>query len=92
VKLERRPTSNVTIALESSDPTEGTVSPVTLTFTPIDWATNQAVTITGVDDAEVDGNVAYSIILKPAVSNDTSYSGKVGPQVSVTNTDNDSAE
>jgi hypothetical protein len=66
VKLERRPTGNVTIALESSDPTEGTVSPTTLTFTPIDWAANQTVFITGVDDAQVDGNVAYSIILKPA--------------------------
>ncbi|HEX8310529.1 MAG TPA: peptidylprolyl isomerase [Chthoniobacteraceae bacterium] len=92
VKLERRPTSTVTIALETSDASEGTVSPATLTFTSVDWNTNQVVTVTGVDDAVVDGNVAYSIVLKPAVSSDASFNGKVGPQVSLTNTDNEPAE
>jgi hypothetical protein len=92
VKLERRPTSTVTIALETSDASEGAVSPASLTFTPFNWETNQVVTVTGVDDALVDGNVAYAIILKPAVSNDTSYNGKVGPQVSITNNDNEPAE
>jgi hypothetical protein len=35
---------------------------VTLTFTAANWATPQTVTVTGVDDAQVDGDVAYTII------------------------------
>ena len=44
------PTSNVTLALSSSDATEGSVAPASLTFTPLNWATPQTVTVTGLDD------------------------------------------
>jgi hypothetical protein len=37
----------VTIALTSSDTTEGTVSPASLTFTPGNWNVAQTVTVTG---------------------------------------------
>ena len=52
----------MTIALSSSDTTEGTVSPTSLTFTSANWNMAQTVTVTGVDDAIVDGNVAYTIV------------------------------
>jgi hypothetical protein len=92
VVLQKKPTANVTIDPESSDPTEGTVTPASLTFTPDTWNTPQVVTVTGVDDADVDGNVVYSVRLKAAVSTDPFYSGKVGSAVTVTNLDNDSAQ
>jgi cyclophilin family peptidyl-prolyl cis-trans isomerase len=92
VVLEKKPTANVTIGVESSDLTEGTVAPASLTFTPDTWNTPQVVTVTGVDDAEIDGDVVYSVRLTAAVSTDPFYNGKVGSAVTVTNLDNDSAE
>ena len=53
--LTTQPTADVTIALSSSDTTEGTVSPASLTFTTANWNVAQTVTVTGVDDALVDG-------------------------------------
>ncbi|MGQ0835508.1 MAG: S8 family serine peptidase [Gammaproteobacteria bacterium] len=89
VALNSKPTSLVTVALSSSDTTEGTVSPASLTFTPANWNARQAVTVTGVDDPEVDGDVAYRIVTAPAASNDTGYNGLKGPDVLVINLDND---
>jgi hypothetical protein len=50
VGLGTQPIANVTIGLSSSDPSEGTVSPTSLTFGAGDWNTPQTVTVTGVDD------------------------------------------
>ncbi|HLE51157.1 MAG TPA: hypothetical protein VI755_03810, partial [Anaerolineales bacterium] len=84
-----QPTANVSISLSTSDNTEGTVSPVSLTFTSADWATPQTVTVTGVDDPVVDGNVAYTIVTDPASSSDPNYNTLNAADVSVTNNDND---
>ncbi len=91
VRLTSQPTANVSIALTSSDTTEGTVSPASLTFTSVNWAMNQVVTITGVDDAFIDGNVAYSIVTAPATSADPNYNGINPADVAVMNIDNDVA-
>ena len=87
VKLDSLPTADVTIALSSSDTTEGTVSPIALTFTPANWDVLQPVTVTGANDDIDDGNVAYSIVTAPAVSTDSSYNSLNASDVSVTNTD-----
>ena len=55
VVLNTQPTANVTIALSSSDTTEGTVSPASLTLRRANWNVAQTVTVTGVDDALADG-------------------------------------
>src|SRR3989449_834472 len=89
--LTSQPTANVTIGLSSSDLTEGTVAPASVTFTPANWNTARTVTATGVDDFVVDGNVAYTIVTAAATSADGSYSGLNAADVSVTNTDNDTA-
>ena len=68
VVLNTQPTADVTIALSSSDTTEGTVSPASLTFTTANWNVPQTVTVTGVNDALDDGNVAYTIVTAPATS------------------------
>ncbi len=89
VVLTSQPTANVVIGLSSSDLTEGTVAPASVTFTPGNWNVAQTVTVTGVDDALADGNIAYSIVTAAAVSADPGYSGFNPSDVSVTNTDND---
>ena len=88
VTLNSLPTDNVDISLLSGDTTEGTVSPATLTFTPGNWNQPQTVMVTGVDDAELDGNIAYTV-MTTAASADVDY-GAIDPaDVSVTNTDNE---
>ena len=46
----------------------------------------QTVTVTGVDDALDDGNVAYTILTAPATSTDVTYNGVNAADVAVTNT------
>ena len=48
-------------------------------------------TVTGVDDALDDGDVAYTIVTAPATSTDATYNGSTPADVAVTNTDNDAA-
>ncbi|MEG3882548.1 Calx-beta domain-containing protein, partial [Microcoleus sp. herbarium7] len=62
VKLDSQPTANVTIPLTSNNTAEGTVDRSSVTFTPANWNAAQTVTVTGVDDLVVDGNVAYNIV------------------------------
>ena len=60
-----------------------------LTFTTANWNVPQTVTVTGVDDAVDDGDMAYTIVTAPATSTDPNYNGLNAADVSVTNTDND---
>ncbi len=91
VVLKAAPTANVTIAVSSSDTTEGTVSTSLLTFTTSNWNVAQTVTITGVDDALEDGTVSYTIVTDAASSSDVLYNGMAVSDVTVKNMDNDSA-
>ncbi len=91
VVLNSQPTADVVIGLSSSDTTEGTLSTSSLTFTAANWNVAQSVTVTGVDDAIVDGNIAYSVITAAAVSSDAAYSGFNADDVSLINNDNDTA-
>ena len=89
VKLNSQPAANVTIGVRSGDTTEGTVSPASLLFTSANWNVPQTVTVTGVDDTLVDGNVVYTVLIDAAVSGDSLYSGKDPADISLTNSDND---
>ena len=86
--LSSKPEASVTFALSSSDVTEGTV-PASITIAPNDWAKPQFVTVTGVDDVELDGNVSYEIVIGAATSDDPAYAGRVPSPVAVSNVDND---
>jgi hypothetical protein len=90
VYLLNPPTADVTIALASSDITEGIVAPATLTFTSANWASTQTVTVTGVDDAMADGDVAYGIVTTTS-STDPAYEGLATADVAVVNQDNEPA-
>jgi hypothetical protein len=91
VVLTSQPTADVTIALTSSDTTEGAVAPASLTFTSANWNVAQTVTVTGVNDVLDDGDVAYTIVTAAAVSTDVIYNGFNANDVAVTNTDNDAS-
>lgn len=52
VRLQHQPSSNVIVAVSSSATAAATVAPATLTFSPTNYATNQTVTVTGVDDVD----------------------------------------
>lgn len=89
IVLDSAPTNNVTINLSSTITSEGTVAPTSVTFTTGNWSTAQTVTVTGVDDAVVDGNIAYTIVTAAATSTDGNYNGLNASDVAVTNMDND---
>jgi hypothetical protein len=92
VRLATAPTSDVTLALSVSDPTEGAiVGPSTLTFTPANATTPLTVSLVGVDDTVDDGDVAYAIVLAAATSSDAAYAGLKPADVAVTNADDDAA-
>jgi RTX calcium-binding nonapeptide repeat (4 copies)/Domain of unknown function DUF11 len=85
--LSSQPTSDVTFTFTSSDPTEGTVT-TSITFTSANWNTPQVVTITGIDDGDLDGSVPYTISTLVS-SDDRNYDNITVPIVSVTNQDNE---
>jgi hypothetical protein len=89
VALNVPPTADVVIPISTSDSTEGTASPGSLTFTATNWNVPQTVTVTGVNDPIYDGNVPYTIVTGAAASADPSYQGMNAADVSVTNNDND---
>ena len=91
IVLETQPTADVTIGLTSSDPSEGTLSLESVTFTSSNWDTHQTVTVTGQDDAIDDDDVGYLIVTAAAVSSDSVYNGMNGADVSLVNHDNDEA-
>ena len=92
VFLSRAPSATVTLALTSSDPGEGAVSPSSLTFTTTPggangWNVPRTVTVTGVNSATAPRDIDYSILLN-FTSADSTY-GNINnlnqPDVAVTN-------
>ncbi|MEK7950001.1 hypothetical protein [Luteolibacter soli] len=80
VRLAFQPSSNVTVSLGSSDTGAATVSPPTLTFTPVNYATPQTITVSGVADID---------LLNESVTITASAPGATSGTVGVTVTDDD---
>ena len=92
MKLNAAPSGNVVVSVVSNNTTEGSVSTSSLTFTPSNWNTAQTVTVTGVDDNVVDGNILYTVgVSIDSTHSDALYAGVSSQNVSLTNIDNDSA-
>ena len=72
IVLDDQPTGNVVYDLSSTDLTQMTVFPASITFTPSNWNVVQTGTITTVDDLIVDGdqNETFRIELDAAASDD----------------------
>ena len=89
VALNSKPNADVAVSCKSSDTSEATVSPTNLTFTSTSWNTPQTVTITGINDDLLDGNINYSVEIGPAVSGDSSYQNNDPADKNLTNIDTD---
>ena len=55
IRLASQPSFDVLIPLSSSNTSEGTMLPASLTFTSATWSTDQTVIVTGQDDLILDG-------------------------------------
>ncbi|MEP3479958.1 MAG: choice-of-anchor Q domain-containing protein [Fuerstiella sp.] len=92
VVLDIQPASDVVINITSSDTTEATVDKATITFTNANWDTPQTVTITGIDDTDVDGNQSSTITLSiDDATSDNAYDNVTDQTVGVTTIDDDVA-
>jgi hypothetical protein len=98
VVLNTQPTSDVTMTVQTSDNTEGTITaPFVadtgfITFTNANWDIPKTVVVTGVDDFAGDGDVGFMIELWATSSLDPAYNGTIDPaDINFTNVDDDGA-
>ncbi|MBW4662233.1 MAG: VCBS repeat-containing protein [Drouetiella hepatica Uher 2000/2452] len=90
VVLNAQPTSNVVFSITASDATEASAAPATLTFTNANWNVAQNVTITGIDDALIDGTQTSSVTVSVVdASSNNAFDGVADQAVNVTTLDND---
>ena len=87
VFLNAQPTGNVTVAITGLDATEGSLSASSLTFTTSNWNTAQTVTVTGIDDPQIDGDIVYTLT---ATASGGGYNNQTRT-VGVVNQDNDTS-
>lgn len=88
--LGQAPASDVTLTIDSSDPSEGQPNVSSLTFTPLNWRDLQEVIITGQDDTSIDGTVNYSLNYSTTSLDGIFHALAIAP-TAFRNTDNDSA-
>ncbi len=89
LQLSAQPSATVTVTLTGLDATEGSLSTTTLTFTTANWNSPQTITVTGVDDIILDGNITYTITATSS-SSDVAFNGREAV-IDITNIDNDGA-
>ena len=85
--LNAAPIGTVEVAIASANP-DVTAFPATLTFTVVNWATEQTVTVSAAEDNDSSNDT--SRLTHSATSADTGYQGITISGVTVTVTDNDS--
>ncbi len=88
VVLDSEPVSTVTVTVnDPTDNTDATAEPASLTFTPDNWDTGQAVTVSAADDSD---NVSETAtVTHTATSADTLYEGIDIDDVTVSITDDE---
>jgi len=104
VVLNSQPTGDVEICLDSSDVSEGTINiagtvtagdgscssaDAEINFSTSNWNVAQTVTVTGADDALVDGEVLYTIDVGDTYSTDSNYDGLGVTNLNYKTLDND---
>jgi hypothetical protein len=92
VVLDAKPRSDVVLDVTSGDPSEVSVSPTRLTFTPSTWDAPQTVIVTGQDDSIRDGDAttAVTVSVVDALS-DPAFSPVPDQIVAVTTIDDEVA-
>ena len=92
--LATQASQSVSVSVSSRDAGEGRVSPSSLVFTAGasgTWNVDRTVTVTGVDDAIDDGDVAWDVRLDTSSAAGSDYAAVPDVNVSVTTTDDDDA-
>jgi hypothetical protein len=91
VQLQTPPVGTVTVTPAVSDATEARIAPTTLTFNASNWNQPQSVTITGLDDPAVDGDITYNVTLTSTSTTDANYNSLPVVSRSLTNRNDDVA-
>ena len=92
VVLTTDPATDVDISVVSADTGEATVSTGELAFTTNNWNTPQTITVTGVNDGDIDGDITHNITLSVIDGqSDNTYDPVSDVVVQNTTSDNDSA-
>ena len=89
VVLDSQPTADVVVTVAGHSGTDVTPNPTTLTFATSNWNTAQTVTVTAGDDTDTTTDMVT--LTHSATSTDGSYDGITIASVTVTVTDNDTA-
>ena len=89
VSLPLTPSADVTVNFSSSDTTEGTIAPGSVTFTTANWDTPVTITVTGIDDSEYDLDQDYQVIIGSLSSADANYDGFNPDDLDAVNIDDD---
>ena len=90
VVLNRLPTADVTITIGGQSGTDVTAAPSPMTFTAVNWATAQTVTVTAGNDADLTNDSVT--LTHAAASADSDYDSVTIADVTVTVNDNDTAQ
>jgi len=90
--LNSEPLEDVNIEVSSNDLTEGMLGIMSIVFTPANWSDTVEVIVTGQDDNEVDGDIAYTVEILASQSDDPKYDDIDFEDISLLNLDNDSKE
>ncbi len=95
-RLNTQPSDDVVIPVSISDTSEGSIVVTDITITPDNWnnALANELTIGGVDDHLIDGDISYTLVTGDPVSTDPAYDALSASDVSnpsLTNEDDDEA-
>lgn len=89
--LQSKPIDDVVLRFESSNPEEGRVMLRSIKFSEEDWYLEKTLAVEGVDDAQLDGDQPYRILIARPDSADPEYARIEAEYVSMINRDNESA-
>ncbi len=90
VSLSSQPTAEVTVTVSASDEGEVTVTPSQLVFTPDNWSVSQTVSLSGLNDGQIDGSQSTAVSFSIA-SSDSEYAALADVEIDVTTQDADTS-
>ena len=90
VVLESQPAGDVTVTISGHADTDASLDKTTLTFTDQDWSAAQTVTVTAVDDGDIDDEDDVTLTHTVTSADDSDYDGISANTVTVSITDDDS--
>ena len=88
IVLDEEPTAEVTISLDSEPDDQISSSPSSLTFNPGNWDQPQVVTVSAIEDGDLDGDVSTTLSISVSESADPNYASvNETEEISVTTID-----